>query len=150
MKKSNQHHHPKKGDNITVEPIRRIKDIKSISKLLYDSPRNHLLFTMGINNGLRAGDLLKLKVKDVRNLKVGDTLNIKESKTGKDNVLVVNKAVHKSLKNYLEKVQPRNSDYLFASRKGNKAITIQAVNNMIKKWTRAINLPGGYNAISGN
>ncbi len=43
--------------------------------------------------------------------------------TGKDNILVVNKAVHKSLKNYLEKVQPRNSDYLFASRKGNKATT---------------------------
>ena len=146
MKKSNQHHHPKKGDNITVAPIRRIEDIKSISKLLSDSPRNHLLFTMGINNGLRAGDLLKLKVKDVRNLKVGDTLNIKESKTGKDNVLVVNKAVHKSIKNYLEKVQPPNSDYLFASRKGNKAITIQAVNNMIKKWTRAINLEGNYGA----
>jgi len=31
MKKSNQHNHPKKGDNITVEPIRRIGDIKSIS-----------------------------------------------------------------------------------------------------------------------
>ncbi|MEA1948433.1 MAG: hypothetical protein U9N83_14145 [Thermodesulfobacteriota bacterium] len=55
-------------------------------------------------------------------------------------------AVHKSLKNYLEKVQPRDSDYLFVSRKGNKAITIQAVNNMIKKWTRAINLAGNYGA----
>ena len=101
---------------------------------------------MGINNGLRVGDLLKLKVKAVRKLKIGDTLNIKESKTGKDNILVVNKAVHKSLKNYLEKVQPGNSDYLFASRKGNKAITIQAVNNMIKKWTRAINLESNYGA----
>ena len=146
MKKSNQHNHPKKGDNITVEPIRRIEDIKSISKLLHDSPRNHLLFTMGINNGLRAGDLLKLKVKAVRNLKVGDTLNIKESKTGKDNILVVNKAVYKSLKTYLKKIQPGSSDYLFASRKGNKAITIQAVNNMIKKWARAINLEGNYGA----
>ena len=38
-------------------------------------------------------------------------------------MLVVNKAVHKSLKTYLEKVQPQNSDYLFASRKGKKAIT---------------------------
>jgi len=101
---------------------------------------------MGTNNGLRAGDLLKLKVKAVRNLKIGDTLNIKESKTGKDNILVVNKAVDKSLKTYLEKVQPENIDYLFASRKGNNAITIQAVNNMIKKWTRAINLEGNHGA----
>ncbi len=29
---------------------------------------NHHLFTMGINNGLRVGDLLKLKVKAVQNL----------------------------------------------------------------------------------
>ena len=95
MKKSNQHHHPKKGDKITAAPIRRIENIKSISKLLSDSPRNHLLFTMGINNGLRVGDLLKLKVKAVRNLKIGDTLKITESKTGKDNILVVNKSIRK-------------------------------------------------------
>ncbi len=146
MKKFNQRNHPKKGEKIRVDPIRRIKDIKSISKLLTDSPRNHLLFTIGINNGLRAGDLLKLKVKDVQNLKVGNTLIIKESKTGKDNILVINKTVYKSLKNYLEKLNPKNNDYLFASRKGKKAITIQAVNNMIKKWTRAINLTGNYGA----
>ena len=47
-KKSNQHHHPKKGDKIKVEPIRGIEDIKSIAKLLTDTPRDHFLFTMGI------------------------------------------------------------------------------------------------------
>ena len=146
MKKSNQHHHPKKGDNIKVEPIRGIEDIKSISKLLSESPRNHLLFTMGVNNGLRAGDLLKLKVKDVSGMKVGGTLTIKESKTGKENILVVNKPVHKSLKTYLDGVNLKGGDYLFLSRKGNKSITIQAVNNMIKKWARAINLDGNHGA----
>jgi len=50
MKNTN---HPKKGSRITVEPIRKIEDIKSIKKLLSDRPRDHLLFTMGINNGLR-------------------------------------------------------------------------------------------------
>jgi integrase len=73
-------------------------------------------------------------------------LHWRKSRAVKDNILVVNKAVHKSLRKYMEKVQPRNSDYLFTSRKGNKAITIQAVNNMIKKWTRAINLAGNYGA----
>ncbi len=80
-------------------------------------------------------------------MKVGGTLTIKESKTGKDNILVVNKPVHKSLKNYLGKVKPKGSDYLFLSRKGNnRSITIQAVNNMIKKWTRAINIDGNHGA----
>jgi len=97
---------------------------------------------LGINNGLRVGDLIKLKVKAVQNLKIGDTLKITESKTGKNNILVVNKAVHKSLKNYLEKVQPRDSDYLFVSRKGNNAITIQAVNNMIRNGQERSNWRG--------
>ena len=124
MKKGNNPNHPRKGDRITVDPIRKIKDIKSIFKLLSDNPRNHLLFAIGINNGLRAGDLLKLKVKDVRHLKAGDIITIKESKTKKENVLVINKTVHKALKTYLAKVQPDDDCYLFQSRKGNKAITI--------------------------
>ena len=88
-----QANHLKKGDRITVEPIRRLKDIKAISKLTESNIRNNLLFIIGINNGLRAGDLIKLKVKDVRYLKVGDILTIREGKTGKDNILVVNKTV---------------------------------------------------------
>ena len=87
--------HPKKGDRITVEPIRDEKDVKAIATLLKDNPRNHLLFVMGVNNGLRVGDLLKLKAKDLRYLKAGETLTIKEGKTGKPNVLAINKTVYK-------------------------------------------------------
>jgi integrase len=57
--------HPKKGSTTKVEPIRRLEDIKAIKKLLADKPRDLLLFTMGVNNGLRIGDLLQLRVKDV-------------------------------------------------------------------------------------
>ncbi len=42
---------PKKGDRITVDPIRSIQDIKAIAKLLHDNSRDHLLFVMGVNNG---------------------------------------------------------------------------------------------------
>jgi len=57
---------PGKGEKKTVEPIRKLKDIKAIKKILADKPRDLLLFTLGINNGLRAGDLLKLKVFQVK------------------------------------------------------------------------------------
>ena len=140
--------HPKKGSRITVDPIREIKAIKSISKLLGDNPRDLLLFTLSINTGLRVGDLLKLKAKDVISLKIGGTLIIRESKTKKDNVLVVNKAVYKALQNFQLKVEPSEDNYLFASRKGDKPITIQAVNNLVKKWTGFINLRGNYGAHS--
>jgi hypothetical protein len=80
MNKGENYNKPRVGSKIAVDPIRRMKDIQSISKLLSDHPRNHLLFVMGTNNGLRTGDLLKLKV--------GDTLVIKEGKTGNRNILV--------------------------------------------------------------
>ena len=89
---------------------------------------------------------MKLKVGDVRNMKVGDTLTIREGKTGKQNILVMNKSIYKSLQIYLDKLKPEDEAYLFASRKGNKAITIQCANNMVKEWTRAINLRGNYGA----
>jgi len=148
MNKGENYNKPRTGSKITVDPIRRMKDIQSISKLLSDHPRNHLLFVMGTNNGLRTGDLLKLKVGDVKGMKIGDTLAIKEGKTGKRNILVMNKSIYKSLQTYLEAMKPMDDDFLFASRKGNRSITVQCVNNMVKKWTRMINLKGNYGAHS--
>ena len=146
MKKGGNANHPKKGERISVEPIRKIKDIKAISNLTSGNPRDHLLFIMGINNGLRAGDLVKLKVMQVRYLKVGDILTIKESKTGKDNILVINKTVHKALRNYFDTVKPDDDAFVFASRKGDSHIQSQAVSKLVKKWTKAINLRGNYGA----
>ena len=53
----------------TVEPIRDPKKILAIKKNLREEPdkRNYLLFCMGINLALRAGDLLKIKVSDILN-----------------------------------------------------------------------------------
>jgi len=141
--------HPKKGSKTSVEPIRSISDLRSITKLIQNSPRDHLLFTMGINNGLRVGDLLKLKVKEVIGLKTGGFVRIIEEKTKKPNVLVINKPVYKALMSYLEKNSPKDSSYLFQSRKGqNRPLTIQAVNNLVKKWAKEINLKGNFGAHS--
>ena len=148
MNENRNQNHPKKGQSITVEPIRNEKDIKSIKSLLSDNPRDLLLFTIGINNGLRAGDLLKLKVKDIRQLKTGDSLTIVESKTGKKNILMVNKTVYKAIKNYLDKSKPNDEDYIFKSRQGGKSLNISSVNALMKKWTRAINLKGNFGAHS--
>ena len=141
-----QKNHPKKGDRIKVDPIRSVSDVKAISKYLADKPRDRLLFVMGVNNGLRCGDLLKLKVKQIKDLKPDDHIEIKEGKTGKENILVINKTVYKVIRNYLEKLKPHDENYLFKSRKGDRPISIQAVNNYIKNWTKAINLKGNYGA----
>ena len=132
----NNLNHPQKGSRITVDPIRNEKDIQRIKKTSRSSNRDLLLFTMGINNGLRIGDLLKIKVGDVKDLKVGDCLTIREQKTGKDNVLMVNKGVHSVLQDYLSERQLSDDDYLFQSRKGNNSpLTVSSVNRMVKEWT---------------
>ena len=135
--------HPKKGSRITVDPIRSEKNIKKVKRLLKDNIRDLLLFTMGINNGLRISDLLKLKVGDVRDLNPGQTLKVKETKTGKMNILMINKSVHKVLIQYLDEVKPSDGDYLFQSRNGNnKPLTRETVHRMIKEWTKS--MKGNY------
>ena len=138
--------HPKPGSKILVHPIQNTKDIQAIKSLLSDRPRDLLLFTLGINNGIRTGDLLKLKVSDLKDLKPGDSIQIRESKTKKTNTLVINKEVHKALRHFLNTQNPNDDEYLFKSRQRNQALTVMVVNRMIKSWCKSINLPGNYGA----
>ena len=66
MAKGENWNHPRKGSSILTEPLRSVEDIERIKELLKDQPRNLLLFVMGINNGLRCSDILKVKVGQVR------------------------------------------------------------------------------------
>lgn len=136
--------HPKLGSKTTVLPIQNLDDIHSIKQLLSAKPRDLLLFTLGINNGLRAGDFLKLKVADIKYLKPGDSIQLKETKTNKINTLVINKEVYKALRHFLVTQNPKDDEYLFQSRKGSHALTVMAVNRMVKSWCKAINLKGNY------
>lgn len=138
MEKGNVNH-PVKGSSIVVDPIRDLKTIRKIKRKLKGNSRDLLLFTMGINNGLRISDLLKLKVEDVIDLDPGETLRIKETKTCKRNVLMINKEVYKILQQYIEENRPNDEDYVFRSRKGNnKPLSTSYVNQMMKKWTKGM------------
>ena len=131
--------HPIKGSVITVDPIRNVDDIKRIKRMLAHNSRDLLLFTLGINNGLRISDLLKLKVGDVENANVNEIIRIREKKTGKQNVLMINKESWNVLHSYLHERRLVGSDYLFRSRKGgNKPICREYVHSLIKKWTAGI------------
>ena len=50
-----------------VDPIRDKDDIKAMKEYLREwNERNYLLFLFGINSGLRVGDILRIRVKDVQ------------------------------------------------------------------------------------
>jgi len=128
-----------------VEPIKNKKDIQLIKKLLADNPRNLAIFTLGINTNLRAGDLLKIKIKDVRHLKPGEHFSLGETKTGKKRTITINKTVYEAIQRLLRSMKAVNDgEYLFQSRKGKEKLTVPYLNNLVKSWCKTINLKGNY------
>ena len=102
-----------------VEPIRDKDEIIKVKKVLAKkSKRDLLLFSLGINSGLRISDILKLKVKDVRNV---DFIEIKEQKTQKYKRFPISYAYKRLLNNYINGKSP--DEWLFKSKKGNRPIT---------------------------
>jgi integrase len=142
MKKGQNYNRPKEGSSIKVQPIRKKKDVDSIKKMLSEKPLDYCLFVLGINTNLRASDMLRIKVKDVRYLKAGDILELKEKKTGKKRMITLNKVAIKSIQNLISSKALQDSDYLFTGQRG--VLTVPAVNLKVKTWCRAINLKGNY------
>lgn len=137
--------HPTAGSTITVEPIKSLSDIESIKRLLSQKPRDLLLFTVGVNSGLRMGDVLRIKVGDVLELSPGDSLILREGKNGRSDVLYINNAIYEALKGYLGQVELRSEHYLFRSRKGsNMPLSVGSANALVKSWAKAVNLSGNY------
>lgn len=107
---------------MTVEPIRDKKRITAMQTYLKGRRlRDWLLFNVGINTGLRVGDMLNLKVEDVLTAKgtFRQHLILKEEKTGKEKKIKLNNAVKKYIKTYLQTIEYNQDTYLFQSRKGN-------------------------------
>ena len=136
---SNNPNHPKKGSTIKVEPIRHLKDIKAIKRLLQDSPRDFCLFTLGINTNLRASDLLAITAGIVRN---EEELVLKEKKTGKERRITLNPAAQKAILRLLDSREYDDDDRLFQGQRG--PLTVPTVNRLVKGWCKAINLKGNY------
>jgi integrase len=146
MKKSGNNNHPAKGSKIKVKPIKKLKDVETIKKLLRDKPRDLALFTIGINTNLRASDLLRLKVSQVRYLKPTEGENeieIVEKKTGKLRRITLNKSCIESIRNLLNTNFYSDSDYLFQSQR-REVLTVPSMIRLVKSWCRAINLNGNY------
>ncbi len=150
MKKGENFNHPPKGSHITVDPIRSLRDVKKIKKLLANQLRNLALFTLGINTNLRASDLLSIKVRDVLELVPGGELVLWEQKTGKLRRITINNAVHEALMNWLNSAPASlyedEDNPLFPGRGG--PLTVPSVNALVKGWCMAVGLKGNYGSHS--
>ena len=134
--------HPKKGSTLKIEPIRKMKDIRAIMKILSDHPRNYCLFVLGINWGLRASDLIRITAGQVRYIEDGESFELKEKKTGKLRRLTMNEVTYKAIHKLFKSRSYVEDEPLFQGQRG--VLTVPYINALVKKWTSEINLKGRY------
>lgn len=105
----------------TVQPIKDIAYIHEIKDYLKSkNERDHLLFSLGINTGLRISDMLKLRVIDVKNKDVLIIVEQKTKKTKKKNkkrIIAINDELKTDIRQFCS--GKREYEYLFRSAKGN-------------------------------
>jgi integrase len=126
-----------------ARPIKNIEQVLDIQDYLkYRNQRDYILFLVGVTTGYRAGDLVKLKVRDIKDAlkrkeftiyegKKMNSKNIKE-KNRRPRIVEVIPEMEKILKDYIQ--DKKDYEYIFPSRKGvNKPIGVQAVSNILKE-----------------
>lgn len=108
-----------------VQPIRSKEKIEQMKEeLRKNGTRDYLLFTFGINVGLRISDIIKLQVKDLLNTNgtIKSHIEITEEKTGKIKRFKINTTLSEELYQYINNMNM--DDYIFKSRNGiNQPIT---------------------------
>lgn len=107
------------GNQQKVFPIKEkqvLEDVRSYFETR--SERDYFLFVLGINIGVRVGDLLKLQVKDVKDQVY---LSIREEKTGKVKRFRINPMLRQLIDDYIAGKEPQ--DYLFPSKKTKEPIS---------------------------
>jgi len=131
-----------------VEPIKNIKDIAKVKQYLLgkSNKRDYMLFVVGINVGLRAGDLLSLKIGDViDNGNIKDFVRMQEQKTRKMREFTLNASAKEAIRLYLDSIDGYDpGDFLFKSRKGGIALTVESVHKIIKTTLRELGIKGNY------
>ncbi len=125
-----------------VQPIRSLKQIETIKKLLrQQNLRDYCLFTVGINSGLRISDLLKLIVSDVIDgNKVKDRIRLREKKTNKFKDFPLSDNAKSAIKEYLKTRNYKPNEPLFLSRKNKGFLLRQQAYKIINDVAKSIGI----------
>jgi len=100
----------------TVQPIRDAQIISQVKQRLQDrGAKYYIMFVIGLNTGLRIGDILNLTAAD---LKDKSHVTINEKKTGKYKRFLINPQLKREIDGYLDSANLAGGDYIVASRKG--------------------------------
>ncbi len=123
-----------------VEAIKDRQKIREIKEILYNrSKRDYVLFTFGINTGLKISDILTIKKSQL--FDAND--NIKEFLVihGEELKVFLNEQVKLSIQEYVATAPGLSpNDYLFKSKKGDLPITRQQAYRIINSIAREVGI----------
>jgi len=138
----------KKGGRQTVYPLKTDADLRNMANWLANNqhPKYLTAFIIGINVGLRANELLSLKISDVArsdwSIKMTqdvqdmeDGISVWQSKNQKNRQLFLNNDCVKALRTYFDIVydgHPPLDGYLFPSREGGH-LEVGTLRDVLKK-----------------
>ena len=132
------------------DPITNKDDIRRIYEYFMNgganpmagpSYRNAALFMLGFTSGLRCGDILNLKIRDLCvNGECTDYVQIYEQKTGKSNRFKIPEQTRSVVNDYLKTKQIlRPADFVFTSQTG-QPISLNTVNTIFYRLKQDLNL----------
>lgn len=129
----------KQSEIKNVQPIRSLSQIEDMKWSLkkWCGERDYILFLLGINSGLRVGDLLKIKVSEIQDKQM---VSLHEGKTGKRRTIHLGN-IYEELNIYIHSLD--TSEWLFPSRKGDGAITRIQAYRQLKKAAEMVDMVDG-------
>ncbi|MFQ5870396.1 MAG: tyrosine-type recombinase/integrase, partial [Candidatus Zixiibacteriota bacterium] len=106
---------------------------------------------LGINTALRGTDLLTLRVRDVLDERgeVRDRLYIRQSKTGKEQEIKLNRSAREAIDLYLAEwdregvISYGMNSYLFPGRDPNSHLTPRQLTSLVNQWAEMVGLTQG-------
>lgn len=128
------------------DTIKSVNDINKIRNLLYNKPRDLLLFEMGVGTGIRINQLLELHVSDLLKQKLNTTVNINIKNYTYS--FVLNEQIYHAFTRHVNENKLNPDDYLFLTRNKVQPLSPSTVSNMVKAWAEEAGLHGHFGSQS--
>jgi len=132
-----------------VEPIKNKEDIKAMKEAMIEDEdwRAYLMFTVGINFGLRISDLLSLKFNDLID-KEGDfreVFTIDESKTNKRKNIKINQSVKDAINmvienTFLKRMENYNRPMVWSGNNSRESMSRTTAHRIMKKYSKKVEI----------
>ena len=114
----------KKDMNALLREVRKENNLKELA-----------IFVTLLNTGLRANELVNVKVNDISLTERKGNVHVQTGKNSKQRDVSLNKYTRQVLKEYMEKYQP--GEYLFPSQRSPQ-MTVRALQHLAKKYSKKL------------